>query len=145
MFLTYSKSPGLLSMPTFGGAIQLAYLPGFTSGFISDWMKSPSAWVGSQFVAALVHSRRDQVAIRIEVLDRENTPILRLNAFVRQLHLEVDAGFSMILFQRPTPPAASLHVIVAQAHVDRRQRRHHARQPCRRSDPAPCRCRAVSL
>ena len=25
---TYSKSPGLLSIPTFGGAIQLAYFPG---------------------------------------------------------------------------------------------------------------------
>ena len=36
--LTYSKSPGLLSMPTFGEAIQPANLPGSKQGFISDWM-----------------------------------------------------------------------------------------------------------
>ncbi len=33
---TYSKSPGLLSMPIFGGAIQLAYWPGVVTGFISE-------------------------------------------------------------------------------------------------------------
>src|SRR5262249_35866385 len=44
---TYSKSPGLLSMPTRGGAIQLANLPGSVTGFIRLWMKSPSFFDGS--------------------------------------------------------------------------------------------------
>ena len=44
---TYSKSPGLLSMPTFGGEIQPANLPGSITGFISASMKSPSAFDGS--------------------------------------------------------------------------------------------------
>ena len=39
---TYSKSPGLLSMPTLGGAIQFANLPGSETGSISEEMKSPS-------------------------------------------------------------------------------------------------------
>ena len=39
---TYSKSPGLLSIPTFGAAIQLAYLPGSLTGSINEAMKSPS-------------------------------------------------------------------------------------------------------
>jgi NAD(P)-dependent dehydrogenase (short-subunit alcohol dehydrogenase family) len=44
---TYSKSPGLLSMPTLGGAIQGANLPGSVTGFISEAMKSPSSVDGS--------------------------------------------------------------------------------------------------
>ena len=44
---TYSKSPGLLSMPTFGGEIQDAYWPVSVTGFISEAMKSPSAVDGS--------------------------------------------------------------------------------------------------
>src|SRR5262245_4630070 len=44
---TYSKSPGLLSMPIFGGAIQLANCPASYCGRISDAMKSPSAREGS--------------------------------------------------------------------------------------------------
>ena len=43
---TYSNSPGLLSMPTLGGAIQLANLPGSLTGVISDAMKSPTAIEG---------------------------------------------------------------------------------------------------
>src|SRR3954447_15129584 len=45
--LTYSKSPGLLSMPTFGGEIQEANLPVSVTGCISELMKSPSAVDGS--------------------------------------------------------------------------------------------------
>src|SRR5579883_3083898 len=45
---TYSKSPGLLSMPTLGGAIQLAYSPISVTGRISEAMKSPSDFDGSQ-------------------------------------------------------------------------------------------------
>src|SRR5436190_19550815 len=44
---TYSKSPGLLSMPTLGGAIQDAYSPVSVTGFISEAMKSPSAVEGN--------------------------------------------------------------------------------------------------
>ena len=62
---TYSKSPGLLSMPTFGGAIQPANLPGSHSGFISDWMKSPSAVVGSHSsLLAVPFLAGDHLAIR---------------------------------------------------------------------------------
>src|SRR5215471_10105584 len=45
---TYSKSPGLLSIPTFGGAIQPANLPGSLTDVISDAMNSPSSLDGSQ-------------------------------------------------------------------------------------------------
>ena len=45
---TYSKSPGLLSMPTLGGAIHGANFPISYCGVISEAMKSPSAAVGSQ-------------------------------------------------------------------------------------------------
>ena len=37
---TYSKSTGWLLMPTRGGAIQLAYSPGWWQAFMSEWMKS---------------------------------------------------------------------------------------------------------
>src|SRR5690349_8979475 len=40
---TYSKSPGLLSMPTRGGAIQLANLPGSVTDVIRLLMNSPSS------------------------------------------------------------------------------------------------------
>src|SRR4051812_42633898 len=45
---TYSKSPGLLSMPTLGGEIHGAYSPVPVTGFNSEAMKSPSAVDGSQ-------------------------------------------------------------------------------------------------
>jgi len=44
---TYSKSPGLLSMPTLGAEIQGAYSPDTVTGFISEAMKSPSDVDGS--------------------------------------------------------------------------------------------------
>src|SRR5947208_15772962 len=63
---TYSKSPGLLSMPTRGGAIQLANLPGSTTCFIMLWMKSPYCVDGSHLsccafllVAATIWPFRD--------------------------------------------------------------------------------------
>ena len=37
---TYSKSTGWLLMPTRGGAIQLAYSPGWWQAFMSELMKS---------------------------------------------------------------------------------------------------------
>src|ERR1700755_3519840 len=43
---TYSKSPGLLSMPTFGAEIQEANVPGSVTGAINDAMKSPSSVEG---------------------------------------------------------------------------------------------------
>src|SRR5215813_10617862 len=39
---TYSKSPGLLSMPTLGDEIHGANSPGSVTGVISEAMKSPS-------------------------------------------------------------------------------------------------------
>src|SRR5687768_16288306 len=52
---TYAKSPGLLSMPTLGGAIQPAKLPGSVSGFIRLATKSPSSVDGSHSVLRLPH------------------------------------------------------------------------------------------
>src|SRR6185437_5112806 len=53
---TYSKSPALLSMPTLGGAIQEANLPGSQHGCIRLWMKSPSAFDGSHCSFLAVHA-----------------------------------------------------------------------------------------
>ena len=44
---TYSKSPGLLLMPTLGGEIQEANSPALVTGVISEAIKSPSAVEGS--------------------------------------------------------------------------------------------------
>src|SRR6185312_14933149 len=44
---TYSKSPGLLSMPTLGGEIHEANLPGSVTGVISEAIKSPSSVDGT--------------------------------------------------------------------------------------------------
>src|ERR1700761_6111142 len=44
---TYSKSPGLLSMPTLGGEIHEANSPVAVTGTISEAMKSPSSDDGS--------------------------------------------------------------------------------------------------
>src|SRR5918996_3715575 len=77
---TYSKSPGLLSMPTFGGEIQEAYWPASVTGFISEAMKSPSCDEGN-------HSplRWFQVASSISTPSGVawtslNSPICRWNA-----------------------------------------------------------------
>ena len=51
--MTYSKSPGRLSMPTLGGAIHEANWPGSLTGFISEAMKSPSATDGSHLSFSL--------------------------------------------------------------------------------------------
>src|SRR5262249_55092611 len=44
---TYSKSPGLLSMPTFGADIHEANWPASVTGCISEAMNSPSAVEGT--------------------------------------------------------------------------------------------------
>src|SRR6202047_2958571 len=44
---TYSKSPGLLSMPTLGGEIHGANSPTSVTGVIREAMKSPSSAEGS--------------------------------------------------------------------------------------------------
>src|SRR3954451_12719498 len=52
---TYSKSPGLLSMPTLGGAIHEANLPASLSGSIRLAIKSPSSVEGSHSLFRLPH------------------------------------------------------------------------------------------
>ena len=61
---TYSKSPGLLSIPTRGGAIQDANLPRSQHGAISPAIKSPSSFDGSHwsFCFAQSFSRRSSPA-----------------------------------------------------------------------------------
>ena len=77
---TYSKSPGLLSMPTLGGEIQTANWPVSVTGFISEAMKSPSSVDGSQSPLRLF-----QVASSISTPSGVawtslNSPIWRWNA-----------------------------------------------------------------
>ena len=104
---TYSKSPGLLSMPTFGGAIHEAYWPGSKQGFISDWMKSPSALLGSQSRAFASYSAPETSLPSGPNGLPAKTPILRLNPSCGSFISNLTPTLSMILFQRPTPPAAS--------------------------------------
>ena len=77
---TYSKSPGLLSIPTLGGEIHEANSPISVTGSISEAMKSPSAAEGSHSPLRLL-----QVASSISrpsgvALISLNSPIWRWNA-----------------------------------------------------------------
>src|ERR1700675_3654429 len=97
---TYSKSPGLLSMPTFGGEIQDAYWPVSVTGVISEAMKSPSSEDGSHSPLRLL-----QVASSISTPSGVawislNSPIWRWNATVGSVSLEWKPASEMILFQR---------------------------------------------
>ena len=110
-------------MPTFGGAIQFAYLPGSHSGFISEAIKSPSALSGNHwFLDAPPIIVADDIAIGIRFDARELTD-LSVKGDVRQRQLEIDAG----LFNQFVPALDAtgrvLGVIVTQPHVDGRERR----------------------
>src|SRR5229473_7315185 len=77
---TYSKSPGLLSMPTLGGEIHGANWPISVTGVISEAMKSPSSAEGSHSPFRLL-----QVASSISTPSGVawislNSPIWRWNA-----------------------------------------------------------------
>src|SRR4249920_853144 len=77
---TYSKSPGLLSMPTLGGEIQDTYWPVSVTDVISEAMKSPSSVDGSHSLLRLF-----QVASSISTPSGVawmslNSPIARWNA-----------------------------------------------------------------
>ena len=77
---TYSKSPGLLSMPTRGGAIQLANLPGSVTGCISAAMKSPSSFDGSHLLLRPVPRRLVDNRPLGDAFTSLNSPIWRWNA-----------------------------------------------------------------
>src|SRR5438876_12425986 len=72
---TYSKSPGLLSMPTRGGAIQLANLPGSTTWRIRLWMKSPSSFEGSHLSFWLFQAASSSSSPLGNALTSLNSPI----------------------------------------------------------------------
>src|SRR5215472_4395889 len=77
---TYSKSPGLLSMPTLGAEIQAANAPGSVTGVISEAMKSPSDVDGSHSCFRLVQvasSIRTPSGVACTSL---NSPMARWNA-----------------------------------------------------------------
>src|SRR3954447_13461920 len=74
---TYSNSPGLLSMPTFGGDIQLANLPGSLSGTISEETKSPSSAEGRYSFFTLAHSASERMMPFGVALTSRNSPIWR--------------------------------------------------------------------
>src|SRR5204863_8593945 len=85
---TYSKSPGLLSMPTLGGEIQGAYSPGSVTGVISEATKSPSSAEGSHSLLRLF-----QVASSISTPSGVarmslNSPIWRWNATLGSVSLK---------------------------------------------------------
>src|ERR1700716_1733767 len=85
---TYSKSPGLLSMPTLGGEIQLANSPVSVTGIISEEIKSPSSDEGSQSVLRLF-----QLASSISTPSGVawmslNSPIWRWNATLGKVSLK---------------------------------------------------------
>src|SRR5438445_11777925 len=77
---TYSKSPGLLSMPTRGGAIQLANLPGSTTCFIKLWMKSPSCVDGSHLSCCAFQVVASTISPVCDALMSLNSPIWRWKA-----------------------------------------------------------------
>jgi hypothetical protein len=121
---TYSKSPGWPLMPMRGGAIQLAYWPGSTQGFISDWMNAPSASFGSQPPCCAAHcaslssfaGRADAVAAELA-----DAPV---EALVRLREAEVDAGLLDHLVPAVDAALAVGDVVVEQPAVDGAQRRH---------------------
>src|SRR5262245_28699349 len=104
---TYSKSPGLLSMPTFGGAIQLANLPGSNSGCISPWMNCRSASEGRNSLRRFCHSCSVRTLPAGSVLMLANSPICRWNATCGSLISNRMPSFSIARFQRPTPALQS--------------------------------------
>src|SRR5262249_17171171 len=77
---TYSKSPGLLSMPMRGGAIHLPNLPGSMTCFIRLWIKSPSSFDGSQFSFSFSQAASSMIWPSGVALMSLNSPIWRLKA-----------------------------------------------------------------
>ena len=76
---TYSKSPGLLSMPTLGGAIQPAYLPGSIAGLHQRLDEIAIRLGGQPFVLALASqsSAAEMMLPSGSTAIGENTPIWR--------------------------------------------------------------------
>ena len=120
--VTYSKSPGLLSIPTFGRGDPGGVLARLVArDFISD-CDEVAIRLGRQPLVLLrvpFGVRNDVAPSGSELIAAEKTPIWRWNASCGSLNsLKSTPAFWITLFQRPTPPEASLHVVVAQAHVD---------------------------
>ena len=104
--LTYSKSPGWLSMPTRGGAIQPANLPGSQTGFISDWMKSPSAADGSHSSLRLCHSLSDRISPSGVTRAPAKTPIARWKPVWGSFSSNGIPILAIVVFQRSDPALA---------------------------------------
>src|SRR5262245_15257259 len=100
---TYSKSPGLLSMPALGGAIQDANLPRSQQASIKLAMKSPSTFDGSHWSLRLAHSASVSTSPSGEALTLPNSPMPRWKATCGSLSLKLTPVFSIPLFQRSTP------------------------------------------
>src|SRR5256885_16633721 len=77
---TYSKSPGLLSMPTFGGAIHEANLPASVTGSIRLAMKAPSSVDGSHSPLRFAHVASSISTPSGVACTSLNSPIARWNA-----------------------------------------------------------------
>src|SRR4051812_8256608 len=77
---TYSKSPGLLSIPTLGGEIHGANFPGSFTGSIRLAMKSPSSTDGSHSLLRLPHVASSISTPSGVACTSLNSPIWRWNA-----------------------------------------------------------------
>src|SRR5262249_50840581 len=84
---TYSKSPGLLSMPTLGGAIHGANWPIAVTEAINEAMKSPSPVEGSQSSRRLVHVASSISTPSGVACTSLNSPIARWKATCGRLNL----------------------------------------------------------
>src|SRR5690242_2280812 len=104
---TYSNSPGLLSMPTLGGAIHEANLPASYCGCIRLSMKTLSASFGRKSLRWHCHSASLICLPSTSAFTLENSPIFRLNATCGSLIWNGMPKLSITLFHRPTPTLAS--------------------------------------
>ena len=89
---TYSKLPGRLSMPTFGGAIQDANLPGSLTGFISEAMNAPSLAEGSHSSLLFRPGRLVEQHAGRRGLDILELADVAVEGDMRQRQTEIHAG-----------------------------------------------------
>src|SRR5919198_764093 len=107
VIFTYSKSPGLLSIPTFGGAIQPANLPGSYCGVIRLSMNSRSESDGRNSGFRFSHSASLRTLPSTSALMLENSPMWRWKPTCGSLIWNGMLQLSITRFQRPTPTLQS--------------------------------------
>ena len=105
---TYSKSPGLLSMPERGGAIHEANAPASRTGRIRLATKALSSAVGRNSSRRRAHYAAPRMSPLGSASIGANSPIRRLNATCgRVMRKSIPARSMMRFHQRSTAEAAS--------------------------------------